>query len=156
MAQTLVTKMLKSKKIDFSIFEYEYDPDDMNNNRLTQEKLIDINRVFKTLVGQGDKTGIIVAIISTQHQLNLKALAKASDNKKFQLLPVKELQAKTGYIRGGCSPLGMTKNYPTYIDTSCLLQDKIYVNAGKRGLLIEINPNDLIALTNAKVQALHL
>ena len=104
----------------------------------------EVDRIFKTLVLLGDKTGIIVACVPGDAELDLKSLAKLSGNKKVNMINMKDLQKTTGYIRGGCSPLGMKKNYPTYIDESALKFETIYVSAGVRGQQLELAPGDLI------------
>jgi Cys-tRNA(Pro)/Cys-tRNA(Cys) deacylase len=107
--------------------------------------------VFKTLVTKGDKNKISVFIIPVADELDLKKAAVVSGNKKIEMVHVKELQSLTGYIRGGCSPIGMKKKYDTYIDETCVLFDSISVSAGVRGCQIFINPNDLIDFVSAKV-----
>jgi Cys-tRNA(Pro)/Cys-tRNA(Cys) deacylase len=111
----------------------------------------DIAKVFKTLVLHGDKTGHIVAVIPGNMEVDLKALAKVSGNKKVEMIAMKDLLQVTGYIRGGCSPIGMKKRFPTYFHTTALDQDVIYVSAGVRGLQIEIPPQDLIYFVQAKI-----
>ena len=111
----------------------------------------DINCVFKTLVLHGDKTGHFVCVIPGEHEVDLKLAAKVSGNKKCDLIPVKELLPLTGYIRGGCSPIGMKKLFPTYIHCTCLDFPYIYVSAGMRGLQLKIAPQDLIRVVNAEV-----
>ena len=108
-------------------------------------------RIFKTLVTIGDQTGIIVALVSGDKQLDLKALAKITGNKKMTLLPLKELTPTTGYLRGGCSPLGMKKDYPVILDQAAEDFDQIYVNAGKRGFLMQLAASDLIRICQANV-----
>ena len=107
--------------------------------------------VFKTLVARGDKTGFVVFCIPVAEELDLKKAARASKNKSVELLHVKDLLPTTGYIRGGCSPIGMKKSFPTYIHSTCRLYDSIYVSAGVRGLQIRIAPDDLIRTTDASV-----
>ena len=111
----------------------------------------DIACVFKTLVLHGDKTGHIVCVIPGNMEVDLKALAKASGNKKVEMIAMKDLLAVTGYIRGGCSPIGMKKRFPTYFHSTASLHSKIYVSAGVRGLQIEINPIELINYVGAVV-----
>lgn len=111
----------------------------------------DISQVFKTLVLQGDKTGHIVCVVPGDMEVDLKALAKASGNKKVEMIAMKDLLAVTGYIRGGCSPVGMKKRFPTYFHSTALNFEHIYVSAGVRGLQIEISPSALIDFVGAKV-----
>ena len=110
-----------------------------------------IEQVFKTLVLRGDKAGIFVCVIPGDKEVDLKAAAKISGNKSAAMLHVKELLPTTGYIRGGCSPIGMKKHFPTFLHNSCLSYDYIYVSAGVRGLQIKIAPADLIKATDATV-----
>jgi Cys-tRNA(Pro)/Cys-tRNA(Cys) deacylase len=110
-----------------------------------------IAQVFKTLVLQGDKTGHIVCVVPGDMEVDLKALAKASGNKKVEMIAMKDLLAVTGYIRGGCSPVGMKKRFPTYFHSTALNFEHIYVSAGVRGLQIEISPSALIDFVGAKV-----
>ena len=110
-----------------------------------------IERVFKTLVLRGDRTGVLICVVPGDAEVDLKAAARASGNKSVEMLHMKELLPTTGYIRGGCSPIGMKKSFPTYIHSTCRLYDSIYVSAGVRGLQIRIAPDDLIRTTNASV-----
>mgnify|MGYP000977969683 FL=1 len=110
-----------------------------------------IERVFKTLVLRGDRTGVLICVVPGDAEVDLKAAARASGNKSVEMLHMKELLPTTGYIRGGCSPIGMKKSFPTYIHSTCRLYDSIYVSAGVRGLQIRIAPDDLIGTTDASV-----
>ena len=110
-----------------------------------------IERVFKTLVLRGDRTGVLICVVPGDAEVDLKAAARASGNKSVEMLHMKDLLPTTGYIRGGCSPIGMKKSFPTYIHSTCRLYDSIYVSAGVRGLQIRIAPDDLIRTTDASV-----
>ena len=110
-----------------------------------------IEQVFKTLVLHGDKNGHFVCVIPGEHEVDLKLAAKASGNKKCDLIPMKELLPLTGYIRGGCTPIGMKKTFSTYIHESCLNYPYIYISAGQRGLQLKLDPNDLIKEVHAEV-----
>ena len=112
---------------------------------------LNIDMIFKTLVARGDKTGIIMAVIGGGEELDLKALARASGNKSVEMIALKELLPLTGYVRGGCSPLGAKKNYPVFVDSRALSQEKISISAGQRGMQIVIKPQDLIVAANATV-----
>jgi len=114
----------------------------------------DIEQVFKTLVLHGDKSGYFVCVIPGEHEVDLKMAAKVSGNKKCDLIPMKDLLPLTGYIRGGCSPIGMKKLFPTYIHESCMNFPFIFVSAGIRGLQIKLAPQDLIVQSRATVCAL--
>ncbi|GHT34906.1 hypothetical protein AGMMS49574_23200 [Bacteroidia bacterium] len=110
--------------------------------------------MFKTLVLKGDKNGYFVCVIPGAYELDLKLAAKTSGNKSCDLIPMKDLLPLTGYIRGGCSPVGMKKHFPTYIHESCLNYDFIFVSAGQRGLQLKITPKDLIQISKAETALL--
>ena len=128
---------------------YEYDPDNLDGNIAAQKIGMPAEQVFKTLVARGPNVGICVFCIPVCCELDLKRAAKAISDKSVQMLHVNELLNTTGYIRGGCSPLGMKKKYPTFIDETCLLWDEIAVSAGERGHQMILEPNALIDLTEA-------
>ena len=130
---------------------YEYDENDLNGNHAADAIGMPREQVFKTLVARGEKTGIHVFCIPVCCELDLKKAAKAAGDKHMELVPVKELLALTGYIRGGCSPIGMKKHYPTHIDETCILFDEIAVSAGERGHQMILNPAALADLTNAQL-----
>jgi len=140
--------------IHYDLFAYEVDENDLSATTLANKLGQDIDQIFKTLVLRGDKTGVLVCVIPGGEELDLKKAAKASDNKNVAMVPMKEILDLTGYIRGGCSPLGMKKRYPIFIDETCTLQELIYVSAGMRGLQIRIAPDDLIKSTDAVVSDL--
>lgn len=129
---------------------YEYDENDLNGIHAADAIGYPREQIFKTLVARGERTGIHVFCIPVCCELDLKKAAVAAGDKSISLLPVKELLNYTGYIRGGCSPIGMKKNYPTYIDEVCQLYDVIGVSAGERGHQVILNPDSLINLINAK------
>ena len=130
---------------------YEYDENDLNGNHAARAIGFPPEQVFKTLVVKGVKNGIMVFCIPVCCELDLKKAAKVSGDKSIELLPVKDLLATTGYIRGGCSPVGMKKRYPTYFDEVCLLFDEIAVSAGERGHQMVLPPEDLIRLVDGKL-----
>lgn len=152
--KTNAARILDKNKIKYSIIEYEVDESDLSALNVGIKLGQDIRRIFKTLVLTGDKTGVIVACIPGDGELDLKSLAKVSGNKKVNMINMKDLQKITGYIRGGCSPLGMKKNYPIYIDSSALKFEKVYVSAGVRGQQLELSPQDLIEAANMKSEDL--
>lgn len=127
------------------------DEDDLAAVHVAEQLGEPIERVFKTLVLRGDRTGVLICVVPGDAEVDLKAAARASGNKSVEMLHMKELLPTTGYIRGGCSPIGMKKSFPTYIHSTCRLYDSIYVSAGVRGLQIRIAPDDLIRTTNASV-----
>ena len=130
---------------------YDYDPDNLDGNLAASAIGMPPEQVFKTLVARGPNTGIHVFCIPVCCELDLKLAAKAAGDKNIQMLHVNELLATTGYIRGGCSPLGMKKKFPTHIDETCLLWDKIAVSAGARGHQLILPPQALIELTGAQI-----
>lgn len=130
---------------------YEYDENDLNGNHAAKAIGFPPEQVFKTLVVKGAKLGIMVFCIPVCCELDLKKAAKAAGDKSIEMLPVKDLLATTGYIRGGCSPVGMKKKYPTYFDEVCLLFDEIAVSAGERGHQMIVSPNELVQLVGGKL-----
>ena len=130
---------------------YEFDENDLNGNHAAAAIGKPAEEVFKTLVARGERTGINVFCIPVCFELDLKKAAKAAGDKNMVMVPVKELLALTGYIRGGCSPVGMKKKYPTFIDETCQLYDEIAVSAGARGHQMLLNPEELAQLIGAKL-----
>ena len=149
--KTNAARILDNLGIDYEIKTYEVDENDLSAVHVAETAGLDINSVFKTLVTRGDKTGVIMAVIGGAAEIDLKALAKASGNKSVEMIALKELLPLTGYIRGGCSPLGAKKNYPVYLDSNALTQEKISISAGQRGMQLILKPQDLITAANAKV-----
>lgn len=152
--KTNVARLLDKAKVPYELIPYEVDENDLSAVHVAASLGEDIEQVFKTLVLRGDKTGHFVCVIPGEHEVDLKMVAKASGNKKCEMLPLKELLPTTGYIRGGCSPIGMKKHFPTYIHETCLSFPYIYVSAGVRGLQIKLAPQDLIREARAEVCAL--
>ena len=150
-AKTNVARLLDKAKVKYELIPYEVDENDLSAIHVAESLGEDIEQVFKTLVLHGDKSGYFVCVIPGEHELNLKMAAKVSGNKKCDLIPMKDLLPLTGYIRGGCSPLGMKKRFPTFIHESCLEFPYIYVSAGVRGLQIKLAAQDLIKESNAQV-----
>ncbi len=149
--KTNAARMLDKLKIKYELIPYEVDEEDLSALHIAAQLGEPIERVFKTLVLRGDKSGIFVCVVPGDKEINLKEAAKESGNKSCDMVHVKELLGLTGYIRGGCSPIGMKKEYPTYIHETCSQYDYIYVSAGIRGLQIKANPNDLAQLCHMKV-----
>ena len=152
--KTNAARLLDRAKIKYELVPYTVDEDNLAATHVAEELGEDIATVFKTLILRGDRTGHFVCVIPGDKEVDLKAAARISGNKKADLIPMKELLPTTGYIRGGCSPIGMRKPFPTFIHTTCMEFDKIYVSAGVRGLQICINPRDLIEVTGAEVAEL--
>ena len=146
--------MLEAAGIKFELIPYEYSEDDLSAQSVAAELGEDIDLVFKTLVLRGDRNGIFVCVIPGDFELDLKLAAKISGNKSCEMVHVRELLPLTGYIRGGCSPIGMKKAYPTFIHESALLYDFIYISAGQRGLQLKLDPRDLIEYTSAGIYPL--
>ena len=130
---------------------YEFDENDLNGNHAAKAIGLPAEQVFKTLVTKGAKTGFNVFCIPVCCELDLKKAAKAAGDKSIQLLPVKDLLSVTGYIRGGCSPIGMRKKFPTYIDETCILYDEIAISAGERGHQMLIPYDAIVNLVDAKL-----
>ena len=130
---------------------YEYDENDLNGKHAAEGIQMPPEQVFKTLVAKGAKTGIKGCCIPVCCELDLKRAAKAAGDKSIELIPVKDLLNLTGYIRGGCSPIGMRKKYPTYIDETCQLYNEIAVSAGERGHQMIIPYEAIVALENAEL-----
>ena len=149
MTKTNAMRLLEQAGISFRTGEYEVDESDLSGVHAAEMLGVDPGCVFKTLVARGEKTGIHVFCIPVAEELDLKKCAAAIKDKKVEMIHVKELLPLTGYIRGGCSPIGMKKKYPTCVDETCILYDEIYVSAGLRGQQIILNPEDLIAYTEA-------
>lgn len=149
--KTNAARILDKGKIPYELKEYLVDESDLSAISVAQKVSLNIEQVYKTLVARGDKTGVIVACIQGDHELNLKGLAALSGNKKVEVVSLKEVQPLTGYIRGGVSPIGMKKNYPVFIDSIITKQEKVAVSAGLRGLQLFMSPDDLISITKAQV-----
>lgn len=142
--KTNAARQLDELHIPYELIAYPVDEENLSAVHVAQSLGQNIDQVYKTLVLRGDKTGFFVCVIPGAAELDMKAAARASGNKSCEMLHVKELVPVTGYMRGGCSPLGMKKPFPTFIHENCILWDFIYVSAGLRGLQIKINPNDLL------------
>jgi Cys-tRNA(Pro)/Cys-tRNA(Cys) deacylase len=150
-SKTNAARLLDHMGIAYELIAYEVDEADLSATSVANKLGQDIDQVFKTLVLKGDKSGFFVCVIPGGEELDLKKTAKCSGNKTAEMIPMKELLNLTGYIRGGCSPIGMKKQFPTYIDETCTLFDFIYVSAGVRGLQFKIAPDDLIKATGSVV-----
>lgn len=144
MEKTNAVRLLGSAGISYSIKEYDYDESDLSGVSAAKKVGMDKEQVFKTLVTRGDKNGINVFCIPVAEELDLKKAAKVSGNKSIHMVHVKELLSLTGYIRGGCSPIGIKKKYPTFFDETAILFDEIAISAGARGMQIVASPEELI------------
>ena len=152
MNKTNAMRMLEAAKIPFELLEYPVDESDLSGESVARKTGKDPSQIFKTLVFSGEKNGFGVCCIPTCEELDLKKVAKAFGEKKVEMLHVKDLLKTTGYIRGGCSPIGMKKAYPTVIDETAVLFDKIYVSAGVRGAMLGVEPNELADFVKAKFE----
>lgn len=149
--KTNAARLLDRAKIAYDLVPYTVDEDNLAATHVAEELGEDIATVFKTLVLRGDRAGLFVCVIPGDKEVDLKAAARVSGNKKADLIPMKELLPTTGYIRGGCSPIGMKRPLPTFIHSTCLDHERIYISAGVRGLQIAIAPADLVAYVGAAV-----
>ena len=149
--KTNAARLLDKAGIAYRLIPFEFDENDLAAQHVVDSLGQDIAQVFMSLVLQGVLTGHIVCVVPGDMEVDLKALAKASGNKKVEMIAMKDLLAVTGYIRGGCSPVGMKKRFPTYFHSTALNFEHIYVSAGVRGLQIEISPSALIDFVGAKV-----
>ncbi len=152
--KTNVARLLDQAKVAYELVPYEVDPDNLAATHVAESLGEDIRQVFKTIVMTGDKVKYFVCVVPGEKEVNLKLAAKVSGNKKCEPLPMKELLPLTGYIRGGCSPIGMKKQFPTFIDDSATAFPHIFVSAGQRGLQLKIAPRDLAAQSRAEFVAL--
>ncbi len=149
MVKTNAMRLLEQAGIEFETKEYEVDENDLSGETVASKVGMDPDSVFKTLVTKGDKNGVAVFCIPVTGELDLKKAAKATGNKKIEMVAVKDLLGLTGYIRGGCSPVGMKKQYPTYIDETAILFDRIAVSAGVRGCQMILDPEKLTQYVKA-------
>ncbi|XBG82417.1 Cys-tRNA(Pro) deacylase [Enterococcus cecorum] len=148
--KTNAIRIVEQKKIPYQEHTYTFSENDLGAKHVAEELNQNEAQIFKTLVTVGNKTGPVVAVIPSNQELDLKKIAKESGNKKVEMLHLKDLENLTGYIRGGCSPVGMKKLFPTYFDQSALNFATIMVSAGKRGVQMESAPNDLVGLVRGK------
>lgn len=149
MTTTNVMRILTKAGISFSHAEYEVDESDLSGVHVAQMLGVDPDCVFKTLVAKGEKKGLHVFCIPVAEKLDLKKCAQAAGEKKIEMIHVKDLLGLTGYIRGGCSPIGMKKKYPTTLDETAVLFEKIYVSGGQRGVQVILSPEELAGYIGA-------
>jgi len=152
--KTNAARLLDRMGVHYELREYEVDPDDLAAETVAAKIGLPPEQVFKTLVARGDRNGIAMAVIPGNQELNLKALAAAAGERKIQLVPVKELQSLTGYIRGGVTALAAKRDFPVYVDETIELFDVVSISAGVRGLQILIAPADYLRATNGQLTAL--
>lgn len=154
LAKTNAARLLDRAKITYDLIPYEVDERDLSAVHVAEQLGENVEQVFKTLVLRGDKNGVFICVIPGDKELDLKKAAKVSGNKNCDMIAMKELLATTGYIRGACSPIGMKRQFPTFIHNTCTNLEIIYISAGIRGVQIQINPHQLIAYVGAKVEDL--
>ena len=151
MIKTNAARLLDAAGIHYELIPYDYTEEDLSAQHVAAELGEDIDQVFKTLVLRGDRTGCFVCVIPGDFEVDLKVAARISGNKNCEMLHLKDLLPTTGYIRGGCSPIGMKKPLPTFVHESALLYDNIYISAGQRGLQLKLSPRDLIDFIGAQL-----
>lgn len=149
--KTNAVRLLERAGVPHSLLEYEVDPDDLAAESVAAKVGLPAEQVFKTLVARGDRSGICFAVIPGDAQLDLKALARASGDRKVETVPLKEVQPLTGYVRGGVTALAAKKDYPVYLDEDALLHDRITVSSGRRGCQVLLSPDDYAQATRATV-----
>ena len=148
--KTNAMRRLDAAKIPYEVLEYSWDESDLSGTHIADEVGLAYDMVFKTLVAKGDKTGHLVFCIPVDREIDLKKAARETGNKRVEMAHVKELLGLTGYIRGGCSPIGMKKQFPTYLCQSALSHERITVSAGVRGAQLLLNTKALLAFIGAK------
>ena len=149
--KTNAARLLDMAKIPYELVPYEVDEDNLAATHVAKQLNEDIAQVFKTLILRGDRNGLFVCVVPGDAEVDLKKAAKASGNKSAEMIQMKELQPLTGYIRGGCSPIGMKKLFPTYLHESCRQFDYIYISAGQRGLQFKLSTIQLAGFVNATI-----
>ena len=149
--KTNAARLLDQAHVGYELVPYEVDENNLDADHVAASLGEDIRQVFKTLVLHGDRTGHFVCVIPGCDEVDLKKAARVSGNKKVEMIAMKQLLPTTGYIRGGCSPIGMKKPFPTFFHTTCNDFEYIYVSAGQRGLQLKMTPSDLVAFVGATV-----
>ena len=152
--KTNAVRLLDQLGVKYELREYEVDPDDLSAETVAAKVGLPAEQVFKTLVARGDRNGISMAVIPGDSEVNLKALAIASSDRKIHLVPLKELLGLTGYVRGGVTALAAKKDYPVYVDETIELFEVVSISAGTRGLQILLAPSDYLRVTKATVAAI--
>lgn len=152
--KTNAMRLLDKAGVAYSALTYHVDENDLAATHVAEQLGEDINQVFKTLVLRGERTGLFVCVIPGTKEVDLRKAARAAGDKKAEMIAMKELLGATGYIRGGCSPIGMKKPLPTFFDSSALRHDFIFVSAGVRGMQLRMHPQELIDFTGATTTSL--
>lgn len=151
MVKTNAMRLLEQANVNFTTIEYEVDEANLSGTHVAEQTGQPVEQVFKTLVTKGEKRGYMVFCIPVAEELNLKKAANIVGDKKIELIPVKDLLSLTGYIRGGCSPVGMKKKFPTYIDETAILFDEIIISAGVRGCQMVVNREQIVNYLEAEL-----
>jgi Cys-tRNA(Pro)/Cys-tRNA(Cys) deacylase len=149
MAKSNAVRLLDERKVRYELRDYDVDPNDLSAESVAAKIGLPPEQVFKTLVVQGDRNGVCMAVVPGDAELDLKALAKLTGDRRIEMVPLKDVQPLTGYIRGGVTALAAKKDFPVYLDETAVLFDVISVSAGVRGTQILLNPEDYIAAVNA-------
>lgn len=152
--KTNAARLLDRHQIWYELRDYQVDPNDLSAETVAAKVGLPPEQVFKTLVVRADSDDIYLAVVPGNHELDLKALAKATGSRKMELAPLKDVQSLTGYLRGGVTALACKKNYPVFVDESALLFETISISAGVRGTQILLNPNDYLRITHARTSAI--
>lgn len=150
-AKTNAVRFLERLGVPFELRQYEVDPEDLSAETVARKVGMSPEQVFKTLVARGDKHGVCLAVVPGNCELDLKALARATGDKKIDTVPLKEVEPLTGYIRGGVTALACKKDYPVYLDETAELFELISISAGLRGLQVLLTPEDYIRVTDARL-----
>lgn len=148
--KTNAARILDSLGVKYELRDYEVDPDDLSAESVAAKVGMPAEQVFKTLVARGDRTGVLMAVVPGNAELDLKALARLTGDRKVDTVPLKELQPLTGYVRGGCTAIGGKKDYPVFVDETLELFDVVAVSAGVRGTQLVLTPADYLRVTKAK------
>ncbi|MBR1644940.1 MAG: Cys-tRNA(Pro) deacylase [Bacteroidales bacterium] len=152
--KTNAARLLDRAHVTYDLIPYTVDENDLSASHVASQLGEDVQQVFKTLVLRGDRTGIFVCVVPGNQEVDLKKAAHTSGNKKCDLVSQRELLELTGYIRGGCSPIGMKRHYPTFYHMSLTDHDQVYISAGVRGLQLRLNPADLLRVTDGSLHDL--
>ncbi len=151
--KTNAMRILEKNGISYNVITYEYDEDHLDAVHIAKSAGLNLDQVFKTIVMMNDNKELFVFCLPAQMEISLKKARELTGSKSIDLLKLDQLQKYTGYIRGGCSPLGMIHTYPTFLEELALLNDTIYVSGGQRGLQVQLKPSDLVSCCNATVAA---
>lgn len=147
-------RLLDRAGIRYRVYTYDFDPDDLSAAKVAAVLGVDVNLIYKTLVLRGEPCGVFVCMVAGDEEVDFRKAASAAGCKRASMVPMRDLQPLTGYIRGGCTPVGMKRSYPVIIDRSCLGKDEIYISAGTRGMQLKVAVSDIFSFTGAVVAEL--